>query len=76
MRIKMITHNTLQTILDTINNYKNKYPNTKLYRKLSTAEGIYKQMHTQIGNPFISIDYLSEFSSDDGIFWEVITVTN
>lgn len=50
---------------------KNKYPQTRLYRMLTTSAGIMLQLNEQENNENIFINYLVEFNSAGILVWEI-----
>lgn len=62
----------LDEIISTFFDYKNKYPDTKIYKRYTTIGGIVEQINEQ-KNGIITIHYLCEINIEGVSLWEVKT---
>lgn len=74
--------NKLDSILQKIESLQNKYPETALYRKLSTTSGIFKQIKNQLkhlpeDSTDIHLAYINEYehTMNEQMGYEVAYVT-
>lgn len=65
-------NNKLDIIIMKINNYENKYCKRHDYYTLTTENGIYQQIKSQINKNSIFVNYLNEIHLYDKKLWEVI----
>jgi len=63
----------LDSIMSTMFLYKNKYPDTMLYKKYTTIGGISSQIYEQ-KTSVIYVNYLKEINIGNAILWEIETI--